>query len=113
MIGTPNHQDSVVRLQSIHFVEKVTSNPGAYEGVDVFEDEETRCHPSSHKEDLTDSVFWPYRVVEGLHVERLNFWRDSFRDVMHERSGGDGLSILGYYQYGTMSRFNLLTPGGP
>ena len=53
------------------------------------------CHLSTHKEDLTNSIFRPENAVEGLHVERLNLWRGSLRDVVHECFRGDSLPILG------------------
>lgn len=50
MVGTSNHQDSVISLQPVDFIEEVRSSKWGDDSVNVFEDEKAWSHPPSHSE---------------------------------------------------------------
>ena len=71
MICGSYHQDSVVGFQSIDFVEEVAADPIRDQGVQIFEDEETRGLGASLAEDGLDAVF---RTVKGGERADVEGW---------------------------------------
>lgn len=56
MVGTRNHQDSVVPLQSVDFIEEVGPGVLVYNCVNILEDEEAWSHLSSNNEYISQLI---------------------------------------------------------
>lgn len=56
MVSGSNHQDSIVVLKAVNFVEEVTLVAGANKGVDIFKYQKTRRISSGFLEDGTDGI---------------------------------------------------------
>jgi hypothetical protein len=55
MIRAADHQDSVIGLQAVHFVEEERAHAFSDKGVEVFEDEVTGRFLASFAKDLCES----------------------------------------------------------
>lgn len=54
MVGGGYHEDPVVVLEPVDFVEEVGARVGGYDGVNVLEDEHAGCHVAGFGEDVAD-----------------------------------------------------------
>lgn len=59
MICTAYHQDTIVVLKTVDFVEEIATDLICNNAVQIFEDEITWCCRPCLRKDLTDCVLWP------------------------------------------------------
>ena len=60
MVGAANHEDTVVILNAIYFVEEVASDFIVDDAVQVFEDEIAGRKLTRLVEDVAESPLWPH-----------------------------------------------------
>ena len=70
MVRGADHADAVVGFEAVYLVEEVSADFVGDEGIEVFEDEDTRRHCARAGEDLADAFFWAViAVIEILNIE--------------------------------------------
>ena len=93
MICTSQHQDPIILLQPVNFVEKIASGRGRHKTIDIFEDEETGRRLAGFLEDATDAEFG---VVAG---ERFDIKasdggrRGAVGEFLHDGTDADGFTV--------------------
>ena len=94
VVGAAHHQDAVVVLQPVDFVEEVAAHGGADEAVEILEHQEARGHRTRFGEDGLDRALRAVVAGQGAHVE---VW-DGVRPVgegVHHGFDGDGFAVAG------------------
>lgn len=92
MVGGGHHEDTVVVLEAVDFVEEVGACRGGDDGVDVLEDEHAGGHSAGLQEDGADVVgAWGGFDVEGWDGAGAEFVRGG--EGVHEGFDGDGFSV--------------------
>ena len=72
MVRRADHEDAVVGLEAVDFVEEVGADVVVDDGVEVFEDEVAGCGFAGFAEDLGEGVFGAGEGGEGADVEGGN-----------------------------------------
>lgn len=71
MIGTSNHEDAIIRLKAVHFVEEIAPHAIRDERVQVFKNEIARSELSSKRKYLLDGILRAKELQQSLVWVRL------------------------------------------
>lgn len=92
VVGAADHEDAVVALEPVHFVQEVAAHGVADDAVEVLEHEEARRRLPRFREDRLDRPLRPVVAGQRADVERGDRIR-AVGEGVHHGFDGDGFSV--------------------